>query len=85
MTPASVTVKQDIHEVGIGSLEAEEVWASDPTQMGELAHLSKSADGRYWLSITDLEEFHGSSMSVEVTASDLMELFGALVALKLPT
>jgi hypothetical protein len=66
-----VVVKGSMFEVGIGSIEATRLWESGPTDEGAFAHLSRSDDGRVWLSLTDMEEHHGAYASVEVTLADL--------------
>jgi HNH endonuclease len=72
-------VKTSIIEIGIGSLEAEAIWESDPSDEGSFAHLARSADGRMWLSLTDMEEFDGSYSTVEVGQASLKSLLSSLL------
>jgi hypothetical protein len=79
MTTA-VSIKQSGYEVGVGSKDATRLWESDPTDEGEFARLDVTEDGQHYLTWTDMENHHGSYISVAVSAEDLARLSFILTA-----
>ena len=78
MTTREVVIKKSWYEVGVGSVDANVEWESEPTAEGAIVRLDRTNDGSLYLTFTDAEEFDGAYVSVAVTPADLSRLWAVI-------